>query len=82
MTGGVEDYDLNTNVLTTTEILEIGKKTKNWKQVGHLPNALQGLRGVSLNNKIFMTGKNLHLIHFYLFQSEFERIVRTIRSFE
>ena len=68
MTGGLEDFGIDANMLTTTEKLEIGKKTKKWKQVGHLPNALQGLRGVSLNNKIFMTGKNLHLIHFYLFQ--------------
>ena len=52
----MEDFGMETQLLTNTEILEIGEKTEKWRQVGHLPNPLQGLRGVSLDNNILMTG--------------------------
>ena len=42
--------------LVSTEILSSGSDA--WRQVGDLPTGpISGLRGVSLNNKIIMTGK-------------------------
>ena len=51
MTGGY-----NSAVETaTTETLKTG--TDAWTEVGSLPVPMRGLRGVSFNNKIIMTGK-------------------------
>ena len=46
----------NLKAKSTTEILEFGKKEILWREVNPLPRALYGLRGISFNNKIFMTG--------------------------
>ena len=40
--------------LSSTETLVDGKLI--WLEVGQLPVAMRGLRGVSLNNDIFITG--------------------------
>ena len=45
--------------MASTEILTHGDS--KWTDVGPLPLALYGLRGVSINNKIIMTG-NFHLL--------------------
>ena len=41
--------------LDTTEILVEGDAS--WTTVGNLPKAVWGIRGVSLNNRIIMTGE-------------------------
>ena len=41
-----------------TEILTEGDS--EWQLSGNLPMGLHGLRGVSLKNRIFMTGKHLN----------------------
>ena len=41
-----------------TEILTEGDS--EWQLSGNLPMGLHGLRGVSLQNRIFMTGKHLN----------------------
>jgi len=52
VTGGTDGI---TGALTSTEILVSG--AESWTEVaGQLPKPLMGLSGVSLNNKIFMTG--------------------------
>ena len=51
VTGGLDD---NGNFLSSTETLVDG--TGSWTFAGQLPVAMWGLRGVSLNNDIFMTG--------------------------
>ena len=40
--------------LSSTEILTEG--SQSWRIVGPLPYSVDGLRGVSLNNRIIMTG--------------------------
>ena len=45
------DYLSSTEVLTETG--------QSWLTAGSLPSPLTGLRGLSLNNKIFMTGSGL-----------------------
>ena len=51
VTGGQEDgYDR----LSSTEVLVDG--TTAWMSAGELPVAMYGLKAVSLNNKIFITG--------------------------
>merc|ERR1712126_91222 len=50
VTGGGSGPDL----WSSTETLVDGASA--WTSSGHLPVAMQGLRGVSLNNKILMTG--------------------------
>ena len=44
-------------ILSSTETLVDGSDA--WTEKGHLPVAVYGLRGVSLNNNIFVTG-NIH----------------------
>ena len=44
----------STNKLVSTEILTGG--SQSWRIVGPLPYAVHGLRGVSFDNKIIMTG--------------------------
>ena len=44
----------DSSYLSSTEILVDGAVT--WTEVGELPVSMYGLRGVSLNNKILMTG--------------------------
>ena len=51
VTGG---WDSSYNDLSSTEILTEG--SQSWKVVGPLPYAVRGLRGVSYNNRIIMTG--------------------------
>ena len=51
MTGG----SISAGETATTETLKTG--TDAWTEVGSLPVPMRGLRGVSFNNKIFMTGK-------------------------
>ena len=41
--------------LSSTEVLVDG--AANWQYAGELPLAMFALKGVSLNNDIFMTGK-------------------------
>ena len=50
VTGGMNgnDYLASTEVLTDTG--------DSWITAGSLPSPLTGLRGLNLNNKIFMTG--------------------------
>ena len=43
-----------------TEILTEG--SPSWKDVGQLPDATYGLKGVSLDNRIIMTGKSFNII--------------------
>ena len=43
------------NYLSSTEILTEGDSS--WTIVGNLPKAVWGIRGVSLNNRIIMTGE-------------------------
>ena len=50
VTGGYSN-----GVLATTEILVEGDAS--WTTVGNLPKAFYGIRGVSLNNRIIMTGE-------------------------
>ena len=57
VTGG-QDYEFITHYyLSSTEILTHGDS--KWTDVGPLPFALFGLKGVSLNNNIIMTGNFL-----------------------
>ena len=51
MTGGYN----SAGETATTETLQTG--TDAWIEVGSLPVPMRGLRGVSFNNKIIMTGK-------------------------
>ena len=54
VTGGfITDGD-DFTILSSTETLVEGSSA--WANAGELPVALQLLRGVSLNNNIFMTG--------------------------
>ena len=41
--------------LSSTEILKDGDSS--WTTVGNLPKAVEGIRGVSFNNRIIMTGE-------------------------
>ena len=50
MTGG---YDDTYNNLKTTEIMSSGG---DWKYVGELSSPRKGLRGITVDNKLFMTG--------------------------
>ena len=50
MTGG---WDGN-NLIASTEVLS--SASGGWKSVGELPSARSGLRGITLANKIFVSG--------------------------
>ena len=54
VTGGQGGRDSNFGILSSTETLVDGAGA--WTAAGVLPVAMVGLRGVSLNNKILMTG--------------------------
>ena len=54
MAGGLVDQ--NSKHLSSTEILH-SLMTGQWTLVGKLPEAVMGLRGATLNNQVFMTGK-------------------------
>ena len=56
VTGGTKVGLINTSLTSSTEILIDGASL--WTKVGSLPTALYGVSGVSLKNKIIMTGKN------------------------
>ena len=49
MTGG-----FNGNYLSSTEVLTLSEDT--WKYSTSLPFARRGLAGISVNNKVIMTG--------------------------
>ena len=54
MAGGVVDQG---NQLSSTEILK-SLMDGRWRTIGgQLPEAVFGLRGATLNNQVFMTGK-------------------------
>ena len=63
VTGGLDKSDgrfdmnyINLNYLiSSTEILTEG--SSRWNEVGPLPSGVWGLRGVSLDNRIIMTGR-------------------------
>ena len=40
--------------MASTEVFTDG--SQSWRTVGPLPYAVEGLRGVSINNKVIMTG--------------------------
>ena len=40
---------------SSTEVLKDGDSS--WTTVGNLPKAVEGIRGVSFNNRIIMTGE-------------------------
>ena len=69
VTGGYAVYD-GYYRLKSTEILV--KESSAWIEVGDLPVPIDGLRGVSFNNKIIMTGNNKSVtctkIQYYLFR--------------
>merc|ERR1711915_120325 len=44
----------NSDYLKSTETLIIG--SASWQTAGSLPNAVYGIRGVSISNKIILTG--------------------------
>ena len=52
VTGG---YNYDDKYLSSTEVLKDGDSS--WTTVGNLPKAVNGIRGVSFNNRIFMTGE-------------------------
>ena len=52
--GGAYDLTGQHTIVATTEILHEGGDS--WTQVGSLPQALIGLRAVSINNGIIATG--------------------------
>ena len=51
VTGGFND---DRDAISSTEIFKLGDES--WTQVGNLPLPAVGIRGASINNKIFMTG--------------------------
>ena len=51
VTGGI----WNVEYFSSIEILKDGDST--WTTVGNLPKAVYGIRGVSFNNRIIMTGE-------------------------
>ena len=62
MTGGALDSNAATSeILDSTEILVEGRAS--WRFVGNLPYPTDGLGGVSLNNHIFMTGRENKRYH-------------------
>ena len=64
MAGGWGSGSGSSNRLSSTETLVDGELI--WLEVGQLPVAMSGLRGVSLNNNIFMTG-NIIIQYSYTF---------------
>ena len=70
------------NFLSSTETLEEG--AGSWTPAGVLPVALFGLRGVSLNNNIFMTGNfiihKLLVINILILQEDMMEII-TVTTF-
>ena len=57
--GGLDGVDQKSKHLSSTEILQ-SLMTGRWRTLGgQLPEAVLGLRGATLNNRVFMTGKNI-----------------------
>ena len=54
--GGSNDYHL----LDSTEVFRDGE----WTEMAPLPLALEGVRGVTLDNNVFMTGVCAHIVHY------------------
>ena len=52
MSGGV---DTGGKLILSTEIMS--SSLAKWSYVGNLPIAIQGLKGISISNQIFITGK-------------------------
>ena len=64
MTGGSDPHGAYPHPISSTEFLIDGISLK-WTMVGDLPGlAVAGLRGVTLNNNIFMTGSILYIFTF------------------
>ena len=54
--GGLDGVDQKSKHLSSTEILQ-SLMTGRWRTLGgQLPEAVLGLRGATLNNRVFMTG--------------------------
>ena len=51
VTGG---YSGSGSYIDTTEVLRVGDNA--WTYVGNFPRAMNGLMGVNLGNRLFMTG--------------------------
>ena len=51
VTGG---YSGSGSYIDTTEVLRVGDDA--WTYVGNFPRAMNGLMGVNLGNRLFMTG--------------------------
>ena len=49
VTGGINGHDI-----ISTEVMSASGS--RWSYVGNLPTAADGLRGISVNNQIFVTG--------------------------
>ena len=65
MTGGTGMVGLTPlGILSSTETLVDGSDA--WTEKGHLPVAVSGLRGVSLNNNIIITGNIRDNTNFYV----------------
>ena len=59
--GGTYDYS---TVLDTTEVL-LSLTASQWTFKAPLPNKLTELKGVTINNKILMTGNNIDVLLLY-----------------
>ena len=59
--GGAYDLMGDHTIVATTEILHEGGDS--WTQVGSLPQAMIGLRAVSINNGIIATGDINEIYH-------------------
>ena len=53
VTGG---YSGSGSYIDTTEVLRVGVGDNAWTYVGNFPRAMNGLMGVNLGNRLFMTG--------------------------
>ena len=60
VTGGQLEIGSTYFKLRSTEILTEGEGS--WNDVGNLPTAVYGIKGVSLLNKVFMTGDTIGLL--------------------
>ena len=63
MTGGQEKIFSTYFKIKSTEILTEGEES--WKDVGNLPTAVDNIKGVSLFNRILMTGSTDSFSKFY-----------------
>ena len=57
VTGGYDVTDRSSSFLSSTEILYDGDTAWTTAGLGHLPAPTDGLRGVSIDNNILVTGR-------------------------